>query len=176
MIGETPNVGALPADCYDMDAIGSIDPSATQAAQAVQAGQSSMAAGTTQTPSGLPPANLAREASANTVNAELVSSQWGIDPASVAGVYGGAAANGGLFAGDSLLPLLTTLTHANAEQALSLIGIQTPRPGSGSAGGTAAASTVATNAFQDQAALAQAQASSGSSVGVVVDPLWGRSA
>jgi hypothetical protein len=35
-----------------------------------------------------------------------------------------------LFAGDSLLPLLTTLSHANAEQALALIGVQTPKPGS----------------------------------------------
>lgn len=161
-----------------------IDPVATSAAQAFQAGQAATATGvsdTQKTASGLPPVNLARAASANTVNAELAASQWGIDPATVSGVYGGAAASdsGGLFSGDTLLPLLTTLTHANAEQALSLIGVKTPTPGGGSGAATAATVTTlgantAAAATNSQSALAQAAYSSSSPV--VVDPLWGRSA
>jgi MFS family permease len=64
--------------------------------------------------SGLPPANLALAASINTVNAELVSSQWGIDPSTIGGVYGSADQSGDLFSGVALLPLLTNLTHADA--------------------------------------------------------------
>jgi len=161
-----------------------IDPVATSAAQAFQAAQAATATGagdTQKTPSGLPPANLARAASANTINAELAVSQWGLDPASVGGVYGGPAASdsGGLFSGDTLLPLLTTLTHANAEQALSLIGVKTPTVGGGSGAATAAGATTlgantAAAATNSQSALAQAAYSS--SAPVVVDPLWGRSA
>lgn len=156
-----------------MGAIASVNTPATQTAQAVQAGQANTAAGTNQTQSatsGLPPANLAQAASINTLNAELVSSQWGIDPASVSGVYGGADESGGLFSGDSLLPLLTTLTRANAEQALALIGVQTPTPGSGTSGVSTTAATTA------QSATALDQAAASSSAPMVVDPLWGRSA
>jgi hypothetical protein len=109
---------------------------ATTASQAVQASSANADAGnTTQAQSdlaqlGLPPANLAKAASVNTLNAELVSSQFGIDPASVSGVYGGAAASSGsLFADDNLLPLLQSLSSATAAQALALIGVQTPTPG-----------------------------------------------
>jgi hypothetical protein len=162
-----------------MEPIASLGQSATQAAQALAAGQANTAAGTGQTkspPSGLPPVNLAQAASANTVNAELVSSQWGIDPATVGGVYGGAGASGGLFSGDNLLPLLTNLSHANAEQALSLVGIQTPTPrtAASTAAGTGAAAAATAAAAAGQSAAAQA--TSGSSTGVIVDPLWGRSA
>src|ERR1035437_5886300 len=133
-----------------MDAIASLNTSATQASQAVQAGQANTAAGTTTTQlaaAGLPPANLAGAAAINTLNAELVSSQWGIDPASVSGVYGGGAESGGLFSGDTLLSLLATLTRANAEQALAPIGVHTPGPagnGTAAASSTAASSTAAT--------------------------------
>jgi hypothetical protein len=162
-----------------MDALNTLSSSASQSAQAIQAGQANTAAPANQAqgvPSGLPPANLARAASANTVDAELVSSQWGIDSAAVGGLYGGGADSGGLFAGTSLLPMLTNLSHATAEQALALIGVQTPRP-SGSAGatsGTTAPGSTASATAQNQAALAPA-ASSGSSAGTLVDPLWGRS-
>jgi hypothetical protein len=159
-----------------MDAIASLNPSATQASQAVQAGQANTAAATPQsqsTSSGLPPVLLAGPASTNTLNAELVSSQWGVDPALVGGVYGGAASDsGGLFAGDALLPLLTDLSHANAEQALSLIGIQTPTAAGGAA--SASGSTAAATSSQAQAALAEA--ATGTSAPMIVDPLWGRSA
>ena len=149
-----------------------------QASQAVQAGKANTATATNQSQpsaSGLPPVLLAGAASTNTLNAELVSSQWGIDPALVGGVYGGAASDsGGLFAGDALLPLLTNLNHANAEQALSLIGVQTPTPaGQATTSGTGTTGTTATSSPQGQAALDQA---SGSSAPMVVDPLWGRSA
>ncbi len=163
-----------------MDAISSMNASATPAAQAVQAGQAGTATGTSQTQaanSGLPPVGLAGAASANTLNAEVVSSLMGVDPASVSGVYGGAAASdssGGIFSGTMLLPLLTNLTHANAEQALAILGVQTPTPGSdGTAGSsTAAASSAATSQYQ--AAMDQAPAAS--SGPTVVDPLWGKSA
>jgi hypothetical protein len=152
-----------------MDAIGSINSTATQAAQAVQAGQ------TTTTPSGLPPAKLAAAASTNTINAALVSSQWGLDPSTVAGVYGGSGENGGLFAGDSLLPLLTSISHANAEQALAIIGVQTPQPKSTAPAAAAAFSAAAATSPQGQAVLNDAVTAS-SSAPTNVDPLWGRSA
>ena len=149
-----------------------IDSLNTAATGATQQAQSAVA--------GLPPVALARAASNNTVNAQLVSSQWGVDPATVSGVYGGAAESGGLFAGDSLLPLLTTLSHANAEQALALIGVQTPKPGgaepaaSGSDARSTSADADAESSPQSQATLAQMAYSS--SAPMVVDPLWGRSA
>ena len=157
-----------------MGTIVPVNSSATQASQAVQAGQANTAAGTSKTqspPSGLPPLNLVSAASANTLNSELVSSQWGIDPAAVSGVYGGAAESGGLFAGTSLLPLLTTLTRANAEQALSLIGVQAPTPSNGAGAGSNTAS-----ATTGQSASALDQSAARSSAPMVVDPLWGRSA
>jgi hypothetical protein len=154
-----------------------VNPSATQASQAVQAAQANATTGSSQAqtaPSGLPPANLAAAASMNTLNAQLLSSQWGVDPASVSGVYGGAAASdGGLFASASLLPLLTSLTRANAEQALSLIGVTTPTPGTAAATTTTGTTADATTA-QGKATLDQAAA--GSSAPMVIDPLWGRSA
>jgi hypothetical protein len=165
-----------------MDAIGSINSTATQAAQAVQAGQATPATGSTKTqatPSGLPPANLTAAASANSMNAALVASQWGLDPSTMAGVYGEAGENGGLFAGDSLLPLLTTISHANAEQALTLIGVQLPKPSAAASAAAAAAapssSSAAATSTAGQAALNEAVAQSSSSP-MMVDPLWGRSA
>jgi hypothetical protein len=146
-----------------MTAISAVNTSAAQALQATQANAAL----------GLPPVLQAWAASINTVNAQLATSQWGIDPALVGGVYGGTAASEGLFSGDSLLPLLTTLTHANAEQALALIGVKTPTPNHGTAS-TAAASNTAAPTAQSQTALAQAAASS--SAPMVVDPLWGRDA
>jgi hypothetical protein len=167
-----------------MTQVSAIDAAATQASQAVQAGQANTEAGNaTKAQSdvsklGLPPVGLARAASANTVNAALVSSQWGLDPGSVGGVYGGAgaSASAGLFAGDNLLPLLQSLSPATAERALSLIGITTPAPGgSGGSGGsgstaaaTAQAASQASQAFLDQAAAG--------SQPMVVDPLWGKTA
>lgn len=156
-----------------MTTIGSATSSASQAVQAAQANTAAATTRTQAAPSGLPPVNLARAASTNTVNAALVSSQWGIDPTAVAGVFGGAAESGGLFSGDTLLPLLTNLSHANAEQALTLIGVQTPKPGNGTATQSTASSTTAP-AKPSQSALAQAASSS--SAPMVVDPLWGRSA
>jgi hypothetical protein len=126
--------------------------------------------------SSLPPPSLARAASINTVNAQLVSSQWGVDPASVSGVYGGAAESGGLFAGDALLPLLTSLSHANAEQALALIGVQTPKPGGNDPAASAPTTTDAAAESSPQSQTMLAQMASGSSAPMVVDPLWGRSA
>jgi len=164
-----------------MTAIGSVTSPAAQALQTSQAAATTTPSATQTAASGLPPVNLVRASAANTVNAELAASQWGIDPASVSGVYGGAAASdsGGLFSGDALLPLLTSLTHANAEQALSLIGVKTPTAGSTAGATTAAAATTtgantAAAATTSQSALAEAAYSS--STPVVVDPLWGRSA
>ena len=176
-IGETPNPAPLLADYPDMASIASVNTASTQASQAVQAAQANAATGMNQAqtaPSGLPPVNLAGAASTNTLNAQLVSSQWGIDPAAVGGVYGGAAASdGGLFSGTSLLPLLTSLTRANAEQALSLIGVKTPTPGAAATSTTAAANDAATTV---PSTTALDQAATSSSAPMVVDPLWGRSA
>jgi hypothetical protein len=159
-----------------MASIASVNTAANQSAQAVQAAQANAATGTNQSqtaPSGLPPVNLAAAASTNTLNAQLVSSQWGIDPAAVSGVYGGAASGGGLFSGTSLLPLLTSLTRANAEQALSLIGVKAPTSGAAATSRAAAANDTATTG---QSKTALDQAATGSSAPMVVDPLWGRSA
>jgi len=147
-----------------MAGIDSVNTAATGATQA----QSAIA--------GLPPAALARAASDNTVNAQLVSSQWGVDPATVSGVYGGAAESGGLFAGDSLLPLLTTLSRANAEQALALIGVQTPKPGGTEPAAPESTTTDAAAESSPQSQATLAQMASSSSAPMVVDPLWGRSA
>jgi hypothetical protein len=159
-----------------MAAIGSVGSSGVQTAQAVAAAQANVVAEVDQTkttPAGLPPVNLAQAASANAVNAELVSSQWGIDPTTVGSVYGGAGESGGLFAGDTLLPLLTNLTHANAEQALSLIGVKTPPPGTAKSPSSGAPASASSSAPTQ---LAQAQAASTPSGPMMVDPLWGRSA
>ena len=80
-----------------MNAIDGVDPSASAAAQSVQAGQANVAVGSAQSQAqkaGLPPTDLAQAASVNTINAELVASQWGIDPATVSGVFGGASQTG----------------------------------------------------------------------------------
>jgi len=154
-----------------MDAIGSINSSTTQAA-AVQAAQANTAAGTAQAQVaalGLPPANLAQAASTNTVNAELVSSQWGIDPASVSGVYGGTGDSGGVFSSAMLLPLLTNLSHANAEQALALMGITTPTPDGGTTATPAAAAATTTTPTTQSAEATPAQSGP-----TQVDPLWGQ--
>jgi hypothetical protein len=112
----------------------------------------------------LPPAWLASAASANTVNAELATSAWGVDPSAVSGVYGGSTASGSeLFAGASLLPALAGLNHSTAEQALSLLGVKAP-----------SAETLATASASGAAAAAAAVEASGSSGAMVVDPLWGR--
>jgi hypothetical protein len=162
-----------------MNAIDGVDTSASAAAQSVQAGQANVAVRSAQSQAqkaGLPPTGLAQAASVNTINAELVASQWGIDPATVSGVFGGASQTGGLFAGETLLPVLSHLTHANAEQALSLLGVQTPTPGS--SGGSSAAhspnSTAQAISTAGQAALNEAAYSA--SGPQIVDPLWGRDA
>jgi hypothetical protein len=140
---------ALPADCSVMSSIealaatgNSTDPTAT-AAQVSQLG--------------LPPVRLALAASANTVNAELATASWGVDPAAVSGVYGGAAASGGLFDGVSLLPLLAGLQRSTAEQALSLIGVQKPE-----------------KTLDTAAAAVEAASATGTSGAYKVDPLWGK--
>jgi hypothetical protein len=137
------------------------------------------ATGATQAQSaltGLPPVELARAASNNTIHAQLVSSQFGVDPATVSGVYGGAAESGGLFGGASLLPLLATLSRANAEQALALIGVQTPKRGGAESAPSGSTSADAATAGSPQSQTTLAQMASGSSAPMVVDPLWGRSA
>jgi hypothetical protein len=178
----------MPADCSTMTKVDAIGAASSQSSQAIQAATANAEAGNAaQTKAqadlaklGLPPVSLSTAASTNTLNAALVSSQWGIDPASVGGVYGGAAASGGgLFSGDNLLPLLQSLSPKNAEQALALIGISAPTQGSGkAAAAVAAAGGMPTTTAQaisptGQAALDQASAGSGP---MVVDPLWGRSA
>jgi len=162
-----------------MSTVESVNATASPTAQALAGSQSNTASGTSQTQAeklGLPRVGLAAGASANTVNAQLVSSQWGVDPATVSGVYGGTAESGGLFAGDNLLPLLTNLSHAHAEQALALIGIQVPKPG-GSAGSASGgtSSSAATRAYSTQSQTALNQAAGGSGP-ATVDPLWGRQA
>jgi hypothetical protein len=151
-----------------MSQIGSIDASAQPtnalalAAANTEAGNPGRADGTQL---GLPPAGLAGAAVANTVNAALVSSQWGIDPASFGGVYASTPASG-VFSASNLLPLLQSLAHSSAEQALSLIGVSTPK--SSSKASSAAAAAAASAAYSDSAAS--------DSTPVIVDPLWGRSA
>ena len=155
-----------------MSGVGTVTAPATEASL-LQAAPANGAPGTTATQSvasGLPPVPLAGLAAANTLNAGLVSSLLGVDPASVVGVFGGAGQEGGLFAGEVLLPLLTTLTHATAEQALALIGVQTPTPGGA---GTSAGVSGAPAAVSSAPATSPVQVGSGP---MVVDPLWGRSA
>jgi hypothetical protein len=159
-----------------MDPVASVSASAAQGALAIEAGQANVTAGGTAQAQaqklGLPPVGLAAAAAVNTLNAQLVSSQWGVDPASVSGVYGGAAESGGLFSGDSMLTLLQSLTVANAEQALAVLGIQVPSLSSRE-DVTPAAKPSASAAAVDAAAAATAQSSGGADVGTTVDPLWG---
>lgn len=161
-----------------MSTVEAVNAGLSPTAQALAATQAAApgATGSGVQKSSLPPVGLARASSINTVNAQLVSSQWGVDPATVSGVYGGAAQSSGLFSGDNLLPLLTTISHAHAEQALALIGIQTPRAGSGGAASGSASSASASQAYaasQTPAALSEAASGSGPAI---IDPLWGRTA
>ena len=160
-----------------MSAIDPINTALSPAAQALAATQSvaTGASGSQAQKMGLPPVGLAQAASANTVNAQLVSSQWGVDPSTVSGVFGGAAVSDGLFAGDSLLPLLTNISHSNAEQALALIGVTTPKPGSSGTTASAATSAAASQAYAAANPSAVAEAAAGSGP-MTVDPLWGRQA
>lgn len=161
-----------------MSGIGTVNTTASATAQAVQTSLANAASGASQSQAqkmGLPPARLAGAASTNTVNAQLASSQWGVDPATVSGIYGGVEESGGLFAGGVLLLLLTHLSHAHAEQALALIGVQMPGPGSGAAVSQKADPSAATTAIPLQSQTALSQAASGSGP-AIVDPLWGRSA
>ncbi len=163
-----------------MNVVGPTTASPTQSAQAVQAAQANAAAGTSAAQTevqklGLPPAALAEAATVNTLNAELAISQWGVDPALVGGVYGGSSASGGLFASTSLLPLLASLSKANAGQALAILGVQTPSPSADDGASEAQGSTTGKSlSADDKAALVQAAA--GSSGPAMVDPLWGRRA
>ncbi len=149
-----------------MNFIASINPAAPQTNQTAAANSADSATAGI----GLPPAGLAQAASTNTINAALVSSQWGIDPALVAGVYGGAGASGSnWFSNVELLPALTNLTKANAEQSLSLLGLEKPAVGQGSA---TASPTSAAVQKKSNTAIPE-----GANVGAaVVDPLWGKNA
>ena len=120
---------------------------------------------------GLPPVGLAQPASINTVNAELVASQFGIEPDAVSGVYGGSAASGSNpFSNLQLLPALANLSTSTAEQSLALLGVQTPTVGKGSAAGASPADGAGAPNSAGNAAIAP-----GDTVGaVVVDPLWGK--
>ena len=124
---------------------------------------------------GLPPVGLAQAASVNTVNAALVSSAFGIDPSTVSGVYGGSGASGASgsnwFTNVELLPALTHLSKATAEQSLALFGLETPKPG-GSADGTYAGTTTGAAGAAGNTAI-PASATLGAAV---VDPLWGKNA
>jgi hypothetical protein len=152
-----------------MSAIASVSPTTAQPSQTASTSQTA-SADSAVAALGLPPAGLAQAASVNTVNAELVSSQFGIDQSLVSGVYGGSSQSGsGFFSSAELLPALANLSRATAEQSLALMGIQTPRAGSGSGN---SAATSAAPAVADASALPYS-----STVGAaVVDPLWGKTA
>ena len=156
-----------------MDPVAAVNANPLLSAEGIEAAQANLTAGSASQPQaqklGLPPAGLASAAATNTINAQLVSSQWGIDPAAVSGLYGGAAQSGGLFAGDTMLTLLQTLSSANAEQALTLLGIGSFST-SPDSGGSPAPKSAAANAA---AAAAAVPSSGGSDVGTTVDPLWG---
>jgi len=143
-----------------MSQIGSVD----SGSQALSLAANAEAGNTRNDPGqlGLPPFRPAGPAAAGAVDASLVSSQWVVGPAAIAGAYGGNA-----FSSGNLLPLLHSLTRSDAEQALALIGISTPK--AGSSGSAASSSAAAAAAF---AQLADPAASD--STPVVVDPLWGR--
>jgi hypothetical protein len=156
-----------------MDPVAAVNANPLLSAEAIEAAQAnptgSSASQSQAQKLGLPPVGLASAAATNTINAQLVSSQWGIEPASVSGVYGGAAQSGGLFAGETILTLLQTLSPADAEQALTLLGIGGFSPDPDSGGSPAPQSAAAANA----AAAAAVPSSGGADVGTTVDPLWG---
>ena len=157
-----------------MDPVASVNAGAAQGALAIEAGQANVTTGGTAQAQaqklGLPPVGLAAAAVVNTLNAQLASSQWGVNPASVSGVYGGAAESGGLFSGDSMLTLLQSLSVANAEQALAVLGIQVP---SSSRADLVPAAKPSASAGAINAAAATGESSGGADVGTTVDPLWG---
>ncbi|HEX7498041.1 MAG TPA: hypothetical protein VF344_06225, partial [Candidatus Limnocylindrales bacterium] len=77
--------------------------------------------------------------------------------------------------GEDLLAPLTNLSHAHAEQALTLIGVEMPRRGGNDgASGSGTSSAAASRAYSAQSQSALIQAASGSGP-AIVDPLWGRS-
>jgi hypothetical protein len=160
-----------------MDPVASVNANPLLSAEAIEAAQANLTGSSASQSQaqklGLPPVGLASAAATNTINAQLVSSQWGIDPAAVSGVYGGAAQSAGLFAGDTMLTLLQTLSSADAEQALTLLGIGNFSPSPDSGGSPAPKSATAANAATNAAAAAAVPSSGGSDVGTTVDPLWG---
>jgi hypothetical protein len=163
----------LTSDCFDMDPVAAVTANSLSSTEAVEAALANNAVGgsAAQTQAqklGLPPVGLAAAAAANTIDAQLVSTLWSINPASVSGVYGGATEPAGPFSGDTLLALLQSLPAANAEQSLALLGIPTPSFAHG-AGSTTAKPATNANAV----AAAAAPSSGGSDVGTTVDPLWG---
>ena len=91
------------------------------------------------------------------------------------GLANAQAASNFLLSGEDLLAPLTNLSHAHAEQALTLIGVEMPRKGGNdgaSGGGTSSAAASRAYSAQSQSALIQAASGSGPAI---VDPLWGRS-
>ncbi len=147
-----------------MSSISSIGSSTSEQAQ-----NSAVAAEDAVAGLGLPPATLATPASTNTVNAELVVSQFGVSPDSVSGVYGGAAAAGSnWFASVELLPAISNLSRSTAEQSLALLGIETPTVGNAST----ASST--SNAGLSSPATNTAIPESQTLGATTVDPLWGK--
>ncbi len=155
-----------------MSSISAVNPTTAQPSPSVSSNATS--ADTAVAGLGLPPVGLAQAASVNTVNAALVSSQWGLDPASVAGVYGGAAQPGSnWFSNVELLPALAHLSRGTAEQSLALFGIATPKPGSGSGSSSSTpANTSASTTTSPQAPIPPSE-----TIGAaIIDPLWGKSA
>jgi hypothetical protein len=70
-----------------------------------------------------------------------------------------------------MLTLLQSLTVANAEQALAVLGIQVPS--SSPREDLAPAAKSSAGAGASNAAAATAESSGGADVGTTVDPLWG---
>lgn len=139
----------LAADSYVVNTIGSVSavtgsPYGTQGSTTTP---SPAAASAQLQAAGLPPVNLANAATQNTVNASLVSGLLGVDPNSVSGVYGGAASTGAnIFSNLFDLPILSSLSGATAEQALVLLGLQTPTTGTASAASGTTGQTAASSA------------------------------
>lgn len=164
-----------------MSSVGSVPSSASQSpalaapnVQVVQTASQVDAATKAQLDSlGLPRAGLAQAAATNTVNSELASSEYGIDPSLVSGVYGGGS-SGGLFSGVDMLPVLNALTHSTAERALALMGVQTPTPKSSQTDAATASGDAPASGSSTSVPL-PVTTDSGEN-GMLVDPLFGTSA
>jgi hypothetical protein len=121
-----------------------------------------------------PSAQAVAAAHASSVSRAVVPFVQAVGVATI-GLANAQAVSSDLLSGEALLAPLGNLSHARAEQALTLISVEMPRRGGNAeAYGGGASGSAASRAYSAQSQSALSQAASGSGP-AIVDPLWGRS-